>query len=72
MDADFSNKSDEAHLHFDGFINTQNCCIWDSENPHVSKKTSSMCGFWAGDITGPYLFEKAGQAMSVGCQTRKM
>ena len=29
------NFSDEAHFHFDGYVNKQNCRIWESENPHV-------------------------------------
>lgn len=39
LNTDFSSKiilSDEAHFHLHGFINCQNCHIWDSENPHVT------------------------------------
>ena len=38
VNAGFSSKiilSDEAHFHFDGFVNRQNCHVWGSENPHV-------------------------------------
>ena len=27
--------SDEAHFHFGGYVNKQNCRIWGTENPHV-------------------------------------
>jgi len=30
--------SDEAHFHFDGYVNKQNCRIWESENLHVMEK----------------------------------
>ena len=36
-DADFAKKiifSDEAHIDLGGYINKQNCRIWDRENPH--------------------------------------
>ena len=26
---------DEVHFHLSGYINKQNCRIWNSENPHV-------------------------------------
>ena len=38
VDAGFSNKiilSDEAYFYLDGFVNHQNCRVWDSENPRV-------------------------------------
>ena len=65
--------SDVAHFHLDGFVNRQNCKVWDSENSRViSKKemypqrVTIWCGFWAGGIIGPYFFEnEAGQAATV-------
>ena len=68
----FSSKiilNDEAHFHLDGFVNRQNCRVWDSENPRViSKKqmhpqrVTVWCKFWVRGIIGPYFFEnEAGQ-----------
>ena len=37
-DADFGKKltfSDEAHFNLGGYVNNQNCRIWDTENPHA-------------------------------------
>ena len=30
--------SDVAHFHLDGFVNRQNCKVWDSENSRVISK----------------------------------
>ncbi|CAK1590754.1 unnamed protein product [Parnassius mnemosyne] len=67
VDTNFSEKvifSDEAHFHLDGFVNTQNCRIWDSENPHAihekqmhPQRVTVWCGFWSGGVIGPYFFE---------------
>ena len=40
VNANFSKKkkvifSDEAHFHLNDFVNTQNCRIWGSKNPHA-------------------------------------
>jgi len=66
-DAGFSSKiifSDEAHFTLDGFVNKQNCRIWEEENLRkISKKSlhpqkcTVWCGFWAGGIIGPFFFE---------------
>ena len=38
-DADFGKKkiifSDEAHFDLGGYVNKQNCCILDTQNPHA-------------------------------------
>lgn len=65
--ADFSNQiffTDEAHFELGGYVNTQNCRIWGSENPHVvvqkpmhPPKVTVWCALWSGGIIGPYFFE---------------
>ena len=38
VDGNFSKKiifSDEAHFQLDGYVNSQNCRIWGTENPRV-------------------------------------
>lgn len=56
--------TDEAHFHLDGAVNTQNCRIWGSTNPHAvqqqplhSPYVTAWCGFTANFILGPYFFE---------------
>ena len=59
-DADFGKKiifSDEAHFDLGGYVNKQNCRIWDTENPHAyiekptqSKRVTVGCGFWSRGI----------------------
>ena len=54
-DGDFGKKfifSEEAHFKLRGYINKQNCRIWDTENPHTyiekaahPKRVSVWCGF---------------------------
>ena len=62
-DADFGKKkiifSDEAHFDLDGYVNKQNCRIWDTKNPHAyiekpthPKRVTVWCGFWSRDIIG--------------------
>ena len=73
---DFSQKiifSDEAHFHFCGFINKQNCRIWAHENPRQivekplhPRKVTVWCAFSANGIIGPYFFKnKAGNSVTV-------
>lgn len=66
-DQDFGKKiifSDEAHFWMNGYVNKQNCRIWDDANPHEihqmamhPQKVTVWCGLWAGGIIGPYFFE---------------
>ena len=63
VDADFSSKiilSDKAHFHLDGFVNRQNCRVWDSENPRVISEEQMhsrrvTIWFWVGDIIHTFL-----------------
>ena len=52
---------DEAHFNLGGYINKQNCRIWNTENAHVyikkpmhPKPVTVWCGFWSRDIIGHY------------------
>ena len=67
-DADFGKKkiifSDEAHFDLGGYVNKQNCRIWDTENPHAyikkpthPKQVTVWCGFWSRCIIGPFFCE---------------
>ena len=49
--------SDEAHFLLNGYVNKQNCRIWDEEKPEEiqelplhPEKTTVWCGLWAGGI----------------------
>lgn len=65
--------SDEAHFWLNGYVNKQNCRIWDDEPPEVFQelplyplKTTVWCGLWAGGIIGPYFFKNAaGECVTV-------
>ncbi|GFW72759.1 uncharacterized protein TNCV_1266031 [Trichonephila clavipes] len=66
--------TDEAHFHLDSSVNTHNCRIWESDNPHStlqvplhSPKVTVWCGFFASFILGPYLFEELGAGGLVAC-----
>ena len=46
--------SDEAHFELGGYVNKQNYCIWDTENPHAyiekpkhTKQVTVWCWFWS-------------------------
>ena len=83
-DPDFHRKiifSDEAHFHLGGHVNKQNCRIWGSENPRIIAEkpfhhqcVTVWCGFWIGDVIGPYFFEnEAGATVTVnGLRYRAM
>ncbi|GFT87486.1 putative DD41D transposase [Trichonephila clavipes] len=56
--------SDEAHFWFNGYVNKQNCHIWNEANPQVyvetplhPEKLTVWCALWAGGIIGPYFFK---------------
>ncbi|CAH2098403.1 unnamed protein product [Euphydryas editha] len=56
--------SDETHFWLNGYVNKQNCRIWDKEQPEeiqelslYPEKTTVWCGLWAGGIIGPYFFK---------------
>lgn len=59
--------TDEAHFHLTGYVNTQNCRIWATENPRATNpvplhpaKVTVWCGFTASFMIGPYFFEETG------------
>ena len=66
-DADFGKKiifSAEAHFNLGGYLNKQNCHIWDTENPHAyietpihAKRVTVWCEFRSRDIIRPSFFE---------------
>ena len=67
MDGNFSNKiffSDEAHFRLGGYVNKQNCRIWDFEFPQVieersvhPEKVNVWCAHCSEDVMGLYFFE---------------
>ncbi|GBN15897.1 hypothetical protein AVEN_144704-1 [Araneus ventricosus] len=66
--------TDEAHLHLQGSVSTQNCRIWARENPFQmqplplhSQKVTEWCGFTAAIIVGPFFFEEIGPSGAVTC-----
>ncbi|GFX53501.1 DUF4817 domain-containing protein [Trichonephila clavipes] len=67
--------TDEAHFHLYGSVNTHNCRIWETDNPHStlrvplhSPKVTVWCGFSESFfILGPYFFEELGAGGPVTC-----
>ncbi|GFU35820.1 transposable element tc3 transposase [Trichonephila clavipes] len=66
--------TNEAHFHLDGSVNTHNCRIWETDNPHStlriplhSPKVTVWCGFSASFILGPYFFEELYAGGPVTC-----
>ena len=56
--------SAEDRFDLGGYVNKQNCCIWNTENPHAyiekptqPKRVTVWCGFWSRGIIGPFFFE---------------
>ncbi|GFV26198.1 transposable element Tc3 transposase [Trichonephila clavipes] len=54
--------SDEAHFWLNGYVNKQNCRIWNEANPQVyvetplhPEKLTVWCALWAGGIISPSL-----------------
>ena len=76
-DADFGKKkiifSDEAHFDLGGYVNKQNCRIWDTENPHAyiekptrPKRVTVWCEFWSRGINEPFFFEnEQGESVTI-------
>ncbi|GBM57018.1 hypothetical protein AVEN_146045-1 [Araneus ventricosus] len=57
-------RTDEAHFHLQGSVNTQNYRIWERENPFRmqplplhSQKATVWCGFTAAFIVGLFFFD---------------
>ena len=55
--------SDESHFRLNGCVNKQNCRIWATENPKLTRaipahspKTTVWCGMTSTKILGPYFF----------------
>jgi len=53
--------SDEAHFWMNGYVNKQNCRIWNDINPReihqlqmYPEKVTVWCGFWSGGIIGTF------------------
>ena len=75
--ADFGKKkiifSNEAFFDVGGYVNKQNCRIWDTENPHAyiektthPKRVTVWCEFWSTDLIRPFFFEnQQGHAVTV-------
>ena len=66
--------SDEAHFDIGGYVNKQNCRIWDTflcphayiENPTQPKRVTIWCGFWSKGIIDPFFFEnEQGEVVTV-------
>ena len=65
--------SDEAHFDLGGYVNKQNCPIWDTENPHAyieklthPKRVTVWCRFWSRGIIGSFFFvNEQGEAVIV-------
>ena len=72
VDGNFSNNiffSDEAHFMLVGYVNKQNCRIWDSQNSQViidadvmaahPQKVTVWCVLWSELVIEPFFFENA-------------
>ncbi|GFV27309.1 transposon Ty3-I Gag-Pol polyprotein [Trichonephila clavipes] len=56
--------NEEAHFWLNGYVNKQNCTIWNETNLQVyvetplhPEKLTVWCPLWAGGIIGPYFFK---------------
>ncbi|GBL75940.1 hypothetical protein AVEN_234270-1 [Araneus ventricosus] len=70
--------TDEAHFHFQFSVNTQNCRIWDRENPFQiqpltlhSQNVTEWCGVTAAFIVGPFFSEEIGPSGPVTCEVNR-
>ncbi|GFV30863.1 DUF4817 domain-containing protein [Trichonephila clavipes] len=64
MATDLTAVNDEAHFCLNGYVNTQNCRIWNEANPQVyvetqlhPEKLTVWCALWACGIIGSYFFK---------------
>lgn len=65
--------TDEAHFDLSGFVNSQNCRFWGTENPRILHerplhplRVTVWCGICAEKVIGPYFFEDTtGNAVTV-------
>ncbi|GFU61856.1 uncharacterized protein TNCV_375141 [Trichonephila clavipes] len=64
--------TDEAHFHLDGLVNTHNCRIWETDNPHATLRVtlhspkSNGVGF-PRLYSWPVFFEELGAGGPVTC-----
>jgi len=76
IDPNFTKKiifSDETHFWMNGYVNKQNCRIWEDTNPREihqnqlhPEKVTVWCGFWSSVIISPYFFQnETGIAITV-------
>ena len=56
--------SDEAHFWLNGYVNKQNCRIWNEDQPEAlqvlpmhPEKVTVWCGLLVDSIIGPYFFK---------------
>jgi hypothetical protein len=63
---DCTRFSDKAWFHLSGYVNSQNTCLWGSENPHAlfeellhSQKVGVFCALSQRRIIGPMFFDTA-------------
>lgn len=49
-----------------GFVNKQNCRLWDDHNPHEVHQVAMHPRFWSGGVIGPHFFKNdVGEAITV-------
>ncbi|ENN70169.1 hypothetical protein YQE_00020, partial [Dendroctonus ponderosae] len=59
---------DEAQFFLSGFVNKQNCRIWENENPRVivekpmhPERVTVWYGLWVDNVMGPYFKNECNQ-----------
>ena len=72
VDGNFSNKIfffffKLIEFTLGGYVNKQNSCIWDSEDPQIieerplnAEKVTNWCTLWSDGVFEPYFFENDG------------